>query len=216
MRSILTIVLVMVAAGPAEAMLPLILWDQPAADGPAAGLADAVAGCGSGTETVHQASDIRLDCPATITRITTCYAATASASFAAVAEAWLWIAPQDSRSPAIPAGAPRRDGRLVRVFTRRRGDRFDLVADALDIPLPAGRYWISLTPVVPVGTAVPARHLFARDRFGEPPLAWCPCAEALPAWRPAGAERDLALLIEGKATPPAAAGVDDAPWRNLR
>ena len=208
-----TAVMALTAAGTSLAGLQ-VLWDQsacvPDAD---ASLPDAAAGCRPGVETVHQASDFHLGAPATVMRVTTYYTATGTDAFTATAEAWLWVTPKHGPQPDARTDDPRRNGRLVAVTARRVDDHHELVAADLALELHPGDYWISLTPVVPVGSPAPEAHLGSRDRFGDPSVGYWSCRTDRPVWSAAANGLDAALLIEGLRRPPAAAGTDDWPWR---
>jgi len=211
----LLIALVVLLAAPAAAADLQVLWDQSDRD-PAGGtvLDDASRGCVPGATTVHLASDIRLEAPVSIARITTYYAAAAPETFAATAEAWLWIAPKDG--PLPPAAAdPRRSGRLVTVRTRRVGGHIALVAGDLAIPLRAGDYWVSLTPVVAADFPGAGSHLCTLGPWGDASASFAPCGAR--QWLPAGPDTDATLRIEGsvEAAAEAAAG-GPWPWRELR
>ncbi len=188
-----------------------ILWDQ-AAYGPGGGnsLADAAAGCSPGAATKHLASDFRLDSPVSIERVTTYFTAGAPESFAATAEAWLWIAPKRGDLPAA-GDDPRATGRLVPVRAQRVGDRCSLVATDLAVPLRPGEYWISLTPVVPLGPLGPERHLAAVRPWGRPSAAYDPCGTL--RWVADAVGSDATVKIEGIVQEPTGASAGGGgPW----
>lgn len=204
--------LTLAVAGNTHAQMQ-VLWDQSVIDlSSAAILPDAAAGCAPGLDTVHQASDFHLQTPATVTRVTTYYTATDADVFGATAEAWLWVTPKHGSRPAPLSDDPRRDGRLVPVTTRRIGDHHRLVADDLGMVLLSGEYWISLTPVVPVGVLGPEHHLCSTERRGDPSVAFRGCDAAGRGWTANGNGLDAALLIEGILNT-TAGGRPDWPWR---
>jgi len=166
-------------------------------------------------DTVHQASDFRLEAPATVRRVTTYYTATEADAdvFCATAEAWLWVAPKHGDLPEPRRDDPRRDGRLVPVTARRVGGHHELVAGDLGMALIAGDYWISLTPVVPVGTQSPEHHLCSSERRGDPSVAYRGCETGRPDWAANDCGLDAALLIEGVPNMAASGGGPDWPWR---
>jgi hypothetical protein len=191
-----------------------VLWDQSAIDwSSAACLPDAAAGCGPGVDTIHQASDFRVDQPATLMRVTTYYTATDSDAFCAIVEAWLWIAPKRGRRPDTRHDDPRRSGHLVPVSPLRVGDHHELVASDLAVDLHPGEYWISLTPVVPAGVLGPEIHLCSAERYGDPSVAYRICSAERARWSDNGNGLDAALLVEGERREPAAAAGIDWPWR---
>ena len=201
----------LVAVSTASAAEMQVLWDQAAHDpSGAGGLRDAAAGCPPGADTIHLASDFRLDSPVSIERVTTFYTATAPESFAATAEAWLWIAPKRGDLPAA-ADDPRAAGRLVPVRTQRAGNGFALIAADLAVPLRPGEYWISLTPVVPLGPHGTERHLPAVRPWGRPSAGYDPCGTH--RWTVQAAGSDATVKIEGVVREPAgAAAGGGGPW----
>lgn len=188
----------------------VVLWDQAAFDpAGAAGLADAAAGCPTGAVSSHLASDFRLDSPVSIEQVTTWYSAAVPESFAATAEAWLWVAPKQGELPA-DGDDPRKAGRLVPVHTRRVGRCFVLVASDLALALRPGEYWISLTPVLPMGPRGPESHLTALRAWGSPAAAYDPCGTR--RWTAHAVGIDATLKIEGTVGDPAGASTGGGPW----
>ena len=208
---ILATALLLAASAAAAAELQ-VLWDQAAYDPTgAAGLADAAAGCPPRASSVHLASDFRLDSPVSVERVTTYYTASTPESFSATAEAWLWISPKRGDLPAA-GDDPRSSGRLVPVRAQRSGSGFALVASDLALPLRPGEYWISLTPVVPVGPRGPERHLAALRPWGRPSAGYDPCGTL--RWTAFAVGDDATVKIEGVVQEPAgaAAGGGGGPW----
>lgn len=113
----------------------------------------------SGNTKVHIANDVHFDSPVHITAIRI-YETTGTVEGAT--QALLWIHPKNSALPTTVSDSLELASLLVNINSANEtigaNTRVRVTAPALDIELPAGDYWVSLTP----------RHNYG----GTPPYSW--------------------------------------------
>jgi hypothetical protein len=139
--------LLLCAATTASAQITL--WEQtwkPAGDG-SLNLSSTSCSPLSGNTKLHTTSDVHFDQPVHITSITIYET---EGNVAAATQAYLWIAPKTGPLPTVPNSDLNNAANLksITIGSETKGASFarTVTVSGLDVNLPAGDYWISLTP----------------------------------------------------------------------
>jgi hypothetical protein len=189
-----------------------VLWDQsslmaPPYDGT---LNESASSCSqvSGNTKAHIASDVHFDNPV---HITTVRIYETPGNVQAATQAYLWIHPKNSVLPTTSSDSLELASIQVNITAVTVGPNgpaqfVRVSATGLDIELPAGDYWVSLTPRHNLGTLPYTFHIIASGPvIGDPDPSIVACTVnsnwlyALPA------HPDYAMMIEGEVHRPTAA-----------
>ena len=202
-----TLVLSLASAAGAE-----VLWDQSSLmptpyDG---ALDESANACNqiSGNTKVHIASDVHFDTPV---HITTVRIYETPGNVQAATTAFLWIHPKNSVLPTTSSDSLELAGIQVPITAVTEGvgqAQFVRVsATGLDIELPAGDYWVSLTPRHNLGAFPYTVHILTSGPvIGDPSAAIVACTVNSSWVYPLAPNRpDYAMKIEGESHTPTVA-----------
>jgi len=156
----------------------------------------------SGNTKVHVANDVHFDSPVHITAIRI-YETTGTVE--AATQALLWIHPKNSVMPTTVSDSLELASLLVNINSANEtigpDTRVRVTASGLDIELPAGDYWVSLTPRHNFGGTPPySYHLVTTSAVvGDPSAAIVACTSNSTWTYPlAPSLYDYAIKIEGE------------------
>jgi hypothetical protein len=188
-----------------------VLWDQsslmtPPYDG---SLNEATTGsCNqiSGNTKVHIASDVHFDTPVHITAVRI-YETPGNVQ--AATTAYLWIQPKNGPLPTTRSDSLELAGLIVPITAVTEGPNgptqfIRVSATGLDIELPAGDYWVSLTPRHNLGLFPYTFHIFAAGAVGDPDPSIVACTVNSNWVFPNPTHSDYAMKIEGEFHAPTA------------
>lgn len=129
-----------------------VLWDQSNWDTSGDGLINmAWTTCSmiNGNTKVHQANDVTFATDVVVSSVTI-YETEGNGNAASATQAYLWIAPKTGSLPTASSSEVNNAANLVNITSAyvEKNGVFSLVitASGLNISLPAGSYWVSLTP----------------------------------------------------------------------
>ena len=189
-------------------------WDQPGTPGEDDGSVNLSSNsCNqiSGNTKAHTACDVHFDSPV---RITTVRIYEKRGNVEAATTARLWIYPKTGPLPTTPGDSLELPSLIVPITAVLEGTAPSLAvrvtAGGLDVELPAGDYWVSLTPIHNLGLFPYTIHFHtAGPVIGDPTVAINACPPPLgpgpwvypldPIKRP-----DYAIKIEGEVRRPTA------------
>jgi hypothetical protein len=163
----------------------------------------------SGNTKVHIANDVHFDTPVTITTVRIYETA---GNVQAATQAYLWIAPKTGPVPTALASAVNNAANLkpITISSETVGSitAYVFTCSGLNISLPAGDYWVALTPRHSLGIFPYTVHLVTADPVvGDPAEALVACTENSNWAEPlAPAHYDYAMKIEGDQPVPAVNG----------
>ena len=183
-----------------------VLWDQSALNATLDGTIDLVSNsCSqiSGNTKIHIASDVHFDNPVVISAVRI-YETPGNVQ--AATQAYLWIAPKTSSIPTNSSSEIEVATNLVPITVSAVvGGVVTVSAQGLSRSLPAGDYWVSLTPRHSLGTYPYTWHIYAAGPVvGDPTAAIVACT-VNSAWSyPLDPNRpDYSIRIEGDQAVPA-------------
>ena len=178
------LLLSLASAAGAEVLWDQSNWDQPGVPGEDDGSVNLSSNsCSqiSGNTKVHTASDVHFDNPVKITTVRI-YEKQGNVETATTAR--LWIYPKTGPMPTTPGDSLELPGLIVPIVTALEGTAPSVAvrvsAVSLDIELPAGDYWVSLTPIHNIGVFPYSIHFHAADPvIGDPTVAINSCPAPL-------------------------------------
>jgi len=157
----------------------------------------------SGNTKTHIASDVHFDRPV---HITTVRIFETPGSVQVATQAYLWIHPKNGPLPTTSSDSLELASNLVSITPVTVGtgsaQYVRVSATGLDIELPAGDYWVSLTPRHNHSTIIPYTfHIFAAGSFGDPDptIVGCTLNSNWVFQNTTGGHYDFAMMIEGEA-----------------
>jgi hypothetical protein len=179
----------------------VVLWDQSAVNTVGDGSVNLVSSsCNqiSGNTKVHTASDVHFNNPVVITNVRI-YETPGNVQ--AATQAYLWIAPKTGSLPTASSTDVEAAANLVPIsaVSISGGTVIEVSANNLNISLPAGDYWVSLTPKHSLGIFPYTVHLYTSGPVvGDPTAAIVACT-VNSAWvYPLDPNRpDYTIKIEG-------------------
>ena len=182
-----------------------VLWDQSTLNGVLDGTVDlSSTSCSqiSGNTKVHIANDVHFDGPVVITAVRI-YETPGNVQ--AATQAYLWIAPKTGSQPTASSTDVNNAANLVPITVSAVvGGVVTVSAQGLSRSLPAGDYWVALTPKHSLGLYPYTWHIYtAGPVVGDPSTAITACttnsswAYPLDPTRP-----DYSIKIEGDAVVP--------------
>jgi hypothetical protein len=141
----------------------VVLWDQSTLNATKDGTVNLVSSsCSqiSGNTKVHTAMDVHFDNPVTITNVRI-YETPGNVQ--AATQAYLWIAPKTGPLPTASSTTVEAAANLVTItpVSLPGGQVIEVSANNLNIGLPAGDYWVSLTPRHSLGVFPYTWHIYA-------------------------------------------------------
>ena len=174
------LLLSLASAASAEVLWDQSDWDQPGPvneDDGSVNLSSNSCNQISGNTKVHTASDVHFDDPVHITAIRI-YEKRGNVETAT--QARLWIYPKTGALPTTPGDSLELPGLLVPISavleTSGPSTAVRVTAAGLDVELPAGDYWVSLTPVHNLGIFPYSIHLHTASAvIGDPTVAITAC-----------------------------------------
>src|SRR5262245_39962865 len=151
----------------------VVLWDQSATNAVGDGSVNLVSSsCNqiSGNTKVHTASDVHFDNPVNITNIRI-YETPGNVQ--AATQAYLWIAPKTGPVPTAASTDIEVAANLVTITSVALpgGQVIEVSANGLNRGLPAGDYWVSLTPRHSLGIFPYTVHLYTSGSVVNDPTA---------------------------------------------
>ena len=154
----------------------------------------------SGNTKVHTANDVHFDHPV---HITTVRIYETFGNVQAATLAYLWIRPKNSVLPTTSSDSLELAGIQVPITavteTNGLAQCVRVSAVGLDIELPAGDYWVSLTPRHNLGVFPWTIHLASTSAVGDPTAAIGACTLNSDWFYPVNASlHDYAMKIEGE------------------
>jgi hypothetical protein len=191
-----------------------VLWDQsnlmtPPYDGSVDESTTGSCSQISGNTKVHIASDVHFDTPV---HITTVRIYETPGNVQAATQAYLWIHPKNGALPTTSSDSLEQAGIVVNISAVTVGpngpSQFVRVsATGLDLELPAGDYWVSLTPRHNLGTFPYTVHILTSGPvIGDPSPAIVACTVNSNWVYPlAPNQPDYAMKIEGESHTPTVA-----------
>ena len=195
-----------------------VLWDQsnwnPSGEG-SVDLSSNSCSQISGNTKAHIANDVHFDGPVTITTVRTYETA---GNVQAATQAYLWIAPKTGPVPTAPASQVNTAANLksITISSETIGPNtaYIVTCSGLNISLPAGDYWVALTPKHSLGVFPYSVHrVTSGPIIGDPSEVLIACTENSNWSEPlAPAHWDYALKIEGDGPVPAKNG----SWGTLK
>jgi len=190
------LLIVAVLALSASAASATVLWDQTDVDLSASGYPDAESAGMWGTVTVYGASDFTLGSDAIITSVTTYYTNTGQwvpGNYTALLDVFVKTGP----SPVTGTDDPLTTGVTIPVTLTDMGNgTFALNGSGLNIALPAGDYWIMMSPAIPDGPSFREFHVATSSVVGDFSNVIEFGGWFGPSW--GSADQDGAMLIEGE------------------
>ena len=209
------LLLSMATAAGAEVLWDQSNWDQPGTPGEDDGsvnLSSNSCSAISGNTKTHTACDVHFDNPV---RITTVRIYEKRGNVETATTARLWIYPKTGPLPTTPGDSLELPGLVVPITAVLEGTApsvaVRVTAHGLDVELPAGDYWVSLTPIHNLGVFPYTIHFHtAGPVIGDPTPAIAACVPPLPG-SPVGwyypldpvKRPDYAIKIEGDFPVPA-------------
>ena len=190
-----------------------VLWDQSSLmptpyDG---ALDESATACNqiSGNTKIHIASDVHFDTPV---HITTVRIYETPGNVQAATSAYLWIYPKTGVLPTTSSDSLELAANVVNITAVTVGPNgpaqfVRVSATGLDIELPAGDYWVSLTPRHNLGTFPYTVHILTSGPvIGDPSAAIVACTVNSSWVYPLAPNRpDYAMKIEGESHTPTVA-----------
>ena len=179
------LLLSLASAAGAEVLWDQSNWDQPGPVGEDDGsvnLSSNACNQISGNTKVHTASDVHFDNPV---RITTVRIYEKRGNVETATQGRLWIYPKTGPLPTTPGDSLELPSLLVPITavleTKGPSTAVRVTAGGLDIELPAGDYWVSLTPVHNLGIFPYTIHIHsAGPVIGDPTVAITACPAPFP------------------------------------
>lgn len=218
MKKLLTaICLVAMAATVASAD---ILWDQSDWNTGGDGLLNmAATSCSffNGNTKVHQANDVTFSVDVVLNSITI-YETEGNGNAAAATQAYLWIAPKTGSSPTESSAAVNTAGNLVAItsaYVLKDGVYgLAITASGLNVALPAGDYWVSLTPRCSAGLFPWSVLCFANGSIIGDSTKYIEACSVNSSWSDLYApdQHDGAIKIEGSAV----VATENAVWGGVK
>lgn len=206
-KLLLTAFAMLLVASTASAV---VLWDQsnvnPNGEG-SVNLASNACSQISGNTRVHNTSDVTFSTSVFISSITI-YESFGNVQ--AATQAYLWIGPKTGAFPTVPSDSLYNAGRLVPItattVTQNGLSCVAVTASGLNRTLPAGDYWVSLTPRHNIGVFPYSVHLVTTGPIvGAPTCAVAACTPNSTWYNPLSPPTyDYSLKIEGDLPVPAA------------
>ena len=169
----------------------------------------------SGNTKLHTASDVTFASPVAITSITVYET---DGNVATATQAYLWISPKTGSSPTASSSAVNNAANLVTIsvapVVNGSSTALAVTASGLNISLPAGDYWVSLTPRHSRGIFPYTVHLVTTSAVvGDPTQSIEACVVNSTWFQPlAPNSYDYAIKIEGDLVVPAS----DATWGGVK
>jgi hypothetical protein len=183
-----------------------VLWDQSALNATLDGTIDlSSTSCSqiSGNTKVHIASDVHFDNPVVITAVRI-YETPGNVQ--AATQAYLWIAPKTGSIPTTISTDVNNAANIVPITVSAAvGGVVTVSAQGLNRALPAGDYWVSLTPRHSLGIYPYTWHIYAAGSVvGDPSTAIVACTVNSTWTYPLDPNRpDYSIKIEGDLPVPA-------------
>ena len=177
-----------------------VLWDQSALNATLDGTVDLSSNsCSqiSGNTKVHIASDVHFDNPVVITAVRI-YETPGNVQTAT--QAYLWIAPKTGPQPTASSSDINNAANLVPITVSAVvGGVVTVSAQGLSRSLPAGDYWVALTPKHSLGVYPYTWHIYAAGPVvGDPSTAIVACTVNSSWTYPLDPNRpDYSIKIEG-------------------
>ena len=184
----------------ATAASAAVLWDQSALNATLDGTIDlSSTSCSqiSGNTKIHLASDVHFNTPVTITAVRI-YETPGNVQ--AATQAYLWIAPKTGSIPTTISSDINNAANIVPITVSAAvGGVVTVSATGLSRSLPAGDYWVSLTPRHSLGLFPYTWHIYAAGpAVGDPTAAIVACTVNSTWAYPLDPNRpDYSIKIEG-------------------
>jgi hypothetical protein len=184
----------------ATAASAVVLWDQSSLSATLGGTIDlSSTSCSqiSGNTKIHLASDVHFDTPVVITAVRI-YETPGNVQ--AATQAYLWIAPKTGPIPTAISSDVNNAANIVPITVSAAvGGVVTVSATGLNRSLPAGDYWVSLTPRHSLGLFPYTWHIYAAGpAVGDPTAAIVACTVNSTWSYPLDPNRpDYSIKIEG-------------------
>jgi hypothetical protein len=184
----------------ATAASAVVLWDQSSLNATLDGTIDlSSTSCSqiSGNTKIHLASDVHFDTPVVITAVRI-YETPGNVQ--AATQAYLWIAPKTGPIPTAISSDVNNAANIVPITVSAAvGGVVTVSATGLNRSLPAGDYWVSLTPRHSLGLFPYTWHIYAAGpAVGDPTAAIVACTVNSTWSYPLDPNRpDYSIKIEG-------------------
>ncbi|MBZ0269628.1 hypothetical protein K8I85_15865 [bacterium] len=190
-----------------------VLWDQSDVDPFGAGTFDSISGSPPFGLTVYAVSDITVDGISwNIDTITTWYSFIDGGWGLGIVQGAVSVFPKTGPFPVDGTDDPTLSA-IVPMSCVMEGSTWKLTASGLGLSLPAGDYWIGITPEASSGPFGPEIHMGSATHIGDDTAAFDPFSFiGGPGWFSPGAGLDASILIEGTRPVP----VDDATWAGVK
>jgi len=201
----------------ATAASAVVLWDQSNWNTPGEGslnLSSTSCSQISGNTKVHTANDVHFDGPVTIASVTI-YETPGNVQTAT--QAYLWIAPKTGSVPTASSSDVNNAANLVTIssttVTNGSVTAVAVTAANLNISLPAGDYWVSLTPRHSRGIFPYTVHLVTSSAVvGDPTRSIEACVVNSNWLQPLPTPYDYAIKIQGDGP----VAVQPTKWSNIK
>ncbi len=197
----------------AQAAGAVTLWNQSDFDVWGMGFFNSVSGSPPFGSTNYCVNHVTVECGWYVESISTYYSAVDPGWGSAITEGYLHVFTKTGPLPIDGSDDPTTSS-LVAMTAVLNGDHFILTASGLNLDLPAGEYWIGITPIAPGGVMGPEIHLSSMTYVGDASASYDAYGMPMPMWMNFNPGLDATILIDGTVTGPSA--TDGTTWGRLK